>query len=85
MQVGITSANLLYANGHDLADPYQSPLFADFSKGWLPTSLQTGTRDLFLSNAARFLRTVRKLDLPAQLRVFEGMPHRGFGGRTPED
>lgn len=81
----LTSANLLYANGHDLADPYLSPLFGDFSKGWPPTLLQTGTRDLFLSNAVRFHRALRTFGLPAELHVFEGMPHGGFGGRTPED
>ncbi len=81
----LTSANLLYANGHDLADPYLSPLFGDFSKGWPPTFLQAGTRDLFLSNAVRFHRALRTLGLPAELHVFEGMPHGGFGGITPED
>ena len=25
--------NLMYADGHDLADPYLSPLFGDFTKG----------------------------------------------------
>ncbi len=81
----LTSANLLYANGHDLADPYLSPLFGDFSKGWPPTFLQAGTRDLFLSNAVRFHRALRALGLPAVLHVFEGMPHGGFGGQAPED
>jgi acetyl esterase/lipase len=32
-------ANLLYANGHDLADPYLSPLFGDFAAGFPPTLL----------------------------------------------
>ena len=45
-------ANQLYANGHDLAHPYVSPLFGDFTKGYPPTCLYAGTRDLFLSNAA---------------------------------
>ncbi len=35
--------NLMYANGHDLADPYLSPLFGDFSKGFPPTLLTAGT------------------------------------------
>lgn len=81
----LTPSILLYANGHDLAHPYLSPLFGDFSKGWPPTFLQAGTRDLFLSNAVRFHRALRSLGLPAVLHVFEGMPHGGFGGQTPED
>ena len=31
--------NALYANGHDLAHPYLSPLFGDFSKGLLVLKL----------------------------------------------
>ncbi len=81
----LTPSILLYANGHDLTDPYLSPLFGDFSKGWPRTFLQAGTRDLFLSNAVRFHRALRQLDLPAELHVFEGMPHGGFGGGTPEE
>ncbi len=45
--------NLMYADGHDLAHPYLSPLFGDFTKGFPPTLLTAGTRDLFLSNAVR--------------------------------
>jgi acetyl esterase/lipase len=41
----LMQANLLYANGEDLANPYLSPLFADVS-GFPPTLLQAGTRDL---------------------------------------
>ena len=29
-------ANLLYVGGHDLSDPYVSPLFGDFAKGFRP-------------------------------------------------
>jgi len=46
--------------------------------------LQAGTRDLFLSNAVRFHRTLRRHGIPTELHVFEGMPHGGFGG-APED
>lgn len=76
--------NLLYANGRDLADPGLSPLFADL-RGLPPTFLQTGTRDLFLSNTVRMHRALRKAGVVADLHVFEAMPHGGFGGGTPED
>jgi acetyl esterase/lipase len=75
--------NLLYANGHDLADPYLSPLFGDVT-GFPPTFLQTGTRDLFLSNTVRMHRKLRAAGVDAELHVFEAMPHGGFGG-APED
>jgi acetyl esterase/lipase len=76
-------ANLLYANGHDLAHPYLSPLFADVT-GFPPTFVQAGTRDLFLSNAVRMHRKLRSAGVDAELHVFEAMPHGGFGG-APED
>ena len=44
--------NRLYADGHDLAHPYLSPLHGDFSKGYPPTLITTGTRDFFLSSCA---------------------------------
>lgn len=80
----IPSNNLLYAGGAALDDPYLSPLFGDLA-GFPPTFLQSGTRDLFLSNTVRFHRALRQAGVDAQLHVFEAMPHGGFGGGTPED
>jgi acetyl esterase/lipase len=78
-------ANLLYADGHDLADPYLSPLFGDFTEGYPPTILSTGTRDLFLSNTVRMHRALRNAGIPAELHVIEAAPHGGFFGSSPED
>jgi epsilon-lactone hydrolase len=78
-------ANLLYAAGHDLRDPYLSPLFADLTKGFPPTILITGTRDLFLSNTVLFHRALRAADIPAELHVLEAGGHGGFFGLAPED
>jgi acetyl esterase/lipase len=77
--------NALYANGHDLSHPYISPLFGDFLPGFTKTFLQTGTRDLFLSNTVRMHRTLLNACVEAELHVFEAMPHGGFLGTTPED
>jgi acetyl esterase/lipase len=76
--------NLVYAGGADLAHPYLSPLFGDVA-GFPPTLLQAGTRDIFLSNAVRMHRKLRAAGVRAELHVWEGMPHAGFGGLTPED
>jgi acetyl esterase/lipase len=76
--------NLLYAHGADLTLPYVSPLFGDVT-GFPPTFVQSGTRDLFLSNAVRFHRLLRRAQVVAELHVFEAMPHGGFMGGTPED
>jgi monoterpene epsilon-lactone hydrolase len=75
----------LYANGHDLTDPYLSAIYGDFSKGFPPTLLTSGTRDLFLSNTVRMHRALRRAGVEAELLVCEAMPHGGFFGGAPED
>jgi len=82
---GLPEANRLYAAGRALDIPYLSPIFADFAGGYPPTFLQSGTRDLFLSNAIRMHRALCARDLVAELHIWDGMPHGGFGGNTPED
>ena len=79
----LMQVNLLYANGHDLAHPYLSPLFGDFATGFPPTILVTGTRDLFLSNTVRMHRALRAAGIRADLHVVEAADHAGFLG-TPE-
>jgi acetyl esterase/lipase len=78
-------ANLLYAGGHDLRDPYLSPLFGDFSKGYPATMITAGTRDLFLSNAVLMHRALRAAGVPAELHIVEAAGHGGFLGMAPED
>ncbi len=77
--------NLLYANGADLKDPLVSPIFGDFTPGFPPTMLQAGTRDIFLSNTVVMHRRLRAAGVRAELHVWDGMPHAGFGGVAPED
>lgn len=80
----LMGVNRLYADGADLSHPYLSPLFGDFAAGFPPTFLQSGTRDLFLSNTVRMHRALRQARVPAVLHIFEAMPHGGFMG-APED
>lgn len=84
LPTSLMSANLLYANGADLGHPYISPLFGRFTKEFPPTFIQSGTRDLLLSNAVRLHRSLCQVGAVAELHVFEAMPHGGFGG-APED
>jgi acetyl esterase/lipase len=67
----------LYANGHDLKDPYLSPVYGDLS-GFPPTFLVSGTRDLFLSNTVRVQRKLRDAGVEADLVVIEGMSHADY-------
>lgn len=80
----LTEMNLLYAGGTPLDHPYVSPLFGDVTH-FPPTLLQAGTRDIFLSNAVRMHRKLRQAGVRAELHVWDGMPHAGFGGLAPED
>ena len=67
----------LYANGRDLKDPLVSPVYGDF-KGFPPTYLVTGTRDLYLSDTVRVQRKLLQAGVSPQLVVVEGLPHAGF-------
>lgn len=80
----LMACNRLYAGAADLTDPHVSPLFGDLA-GLPATFLQSGTRDLFLSNTVRLHRALRCAGVAAELHMFEAMPHGGFGGGTPED
>src|SRR5260221_69409 len=64
----------LYTAGRDLKDPMLSPVYGDM-KGFPPTILTTGTRDLLLSNTARVHRKLRQAGVEASLQVFEGQSH----------
>lgn len=73
----LKDAARLYANGHDLRDPLLSPVYGDV-KGFPPTLLTTGTRDLFLSNTVRMHLKLREAGVMADLIVFEGMSHAQY-------
>ena len=79
------AATLIYANGHDLADPLLSPVNGDMH-GFPPAILTTGTRDLLLSNTVRVHRKLRRAGVDAELVVFEGQSHAQyqFDDRVPE-
>ena len=68
------AATVFYANGHDLADPLISPVYGDV-RGFPPTILTTGTRDLLLSNTVRMHRALRNAGVEASLQVFEAQSH----------
>jgi acetyl esterase/lipase len=64
-----------YADPKDQKNPYVSPVYGDFTKGFPPTLIQGGIREIFLSN---FVRLYQALDMAGQvvkLDIYEGMPH----------
>lgn len=66
-----------YAAGHDMKDPFLSPVYGDMA-GFPPTILTSGTRDLLLSNTVRVHRTLRQAGVEAYLQVFEGQSHAHY-------
>jgi acetyl esterase/lipase len=71
------AATRFYAKGHDLKDPLLSPVYGDV-RGFPPTILTTGTRDLLLSNTVRMHRRLRQAGVEAALQVFEGQSHAHY-------
>jgi len=67
----------MYANGRDLKDPLLSPVYGDMTD-FPPTILNTGTRDLLLSNTVRVHRKLRQAGVVADLHVHEGQAHGGW-------
>ncbi len=69
-----TSADA-YADPKDQKHPYVSPIYGDFSKGFPPTLIQGGTREIFLSNFVRLYRVMDAGGAVAVLDLYDGMPH----------
>lgn len=64
-----------YADPRDQKHPYVSPVYGDYTKGFPPTLIQGGTKEIFLSN---FIRHYQALDTAGQivkLDIYEGMIH----------
>jgi acetyl esterase/lipase len=64
-----------YAPLQDQKSPYVSPVYGDYSKGFPPTLIQGGTRELFLSHFVRLYRAIDGAGGTAVLDLYDGMPH----------
>jgi len=64
-----------YADPKDQKHPYVSPVYGDYTKGFPPTLIQGGTRELFLSHFVRLYRAIDGAGGTAILDLYEGMPH----------
>ncbi len=79
----LAAAARLYAGKHDLKHPLISPVYGSF-KGFPPTQLVTGSRDLFLSSTIRSHRQLRAAGVVADLHVYEGFGHGDYFSESPE-
>lgn len=82
LPTSLMSSNRLYAGGADLSDPLVSPLFGDVAN--FPDLPSDGHARPVPVNTVRMHRRLVSAGVPADLHVFEAMPHGGFGG-APED
>lgn len=64
-----------YADPKDQKHAHVSPIYGDYSKGFPPTLIQGGTREIFLSHCVRQYRTIDAAGGQAILDLYEGMPH----------
>jgi epsilon-lactone hydrolase len=64
-----------YANVTDQKNPYVSPVYGNFSKGFPPTLIQVGTKEILLSDSVRLYQALDQANIPVKLDVYEGLPH----------
>jgi monoterpene epsilon-lactone hydrolase len=64
-----------YADQSDRKNPYVSPVYGKFGRGFPPTLIQVGTKETFLSNSVRLYQAIDQAGGDVWLDVYEGMPH----------
>jgi acetyl esterase/lipase len=66
---------LAYVDAGDHRHPYVSPVYGDYTKGFPPTLIQGGTKELFLSNVVRLYQALDQAGQTVKLDLYEGMLH----------
>ncbi|MGL4554622.1 MAG: alpha/beta hydrolase [Gemmataceae bacterium] len=72
-----------YADPKDQKHPHVSPVYGDYTKGFPPTLIQGGTKEIFVSNFVRQYQAIDAAGQVAKLDLYEGMPHV-FQGQLPD-
>jgi len=71
----LKSAADAYADPADQKHPCVSPVYGDYAKGFPPTLIQGGTREVFLSHFVRHYRAIDDAGGTAVLDLYDAMPH----------
>ncbi|MBV9250503.1 MAG: alpha/beta hydrolase [Acetobacteraceae bacterium] len=71
-----------FADPKDQKDPYASPVYGDFSRGFPPTLIQGGLKETLLSGFVRLYQALDLAGVPVKLDLYEGMIHN-FQDRIP--
>jgi len=64
-----------YADPAEQKNPYVSPVYGDFTKGFPPTLIQGGTKEILLSGSVRLYQKIDQAGVNVKLDVYEGMWH----------
>ena len=78
----LKNAAAAYASPEDQKNPYASPIYGDFSKGFPATLIQGGTKEIFLSGFVRLYQALDAAGQSVKLDLYEGMVHN-FPLRIP--
>ena len=75
-----------YASRDDHRNPYVSPVYGNYTKGFPPTLIQVGTKEIFLSNAVRHYQALDDARIDVKFDPYEGMWHlfATFNWNLPE-
>ncbi|MGK7922017.1 MAG: alpha/beta hydrolase [Trichodesmium sp.] len=82
----LTNMANAYADPVDQKNPYVSPVYGDYTKGFPPTLIQVGTKEIFLSNSVRHYQALDQANILVKLDPYEGMWHvfQGLTWELPE-
>jgi len=72
-----------FADPKHQKDPYASPVYGDFSKGFPATLIQGGLKETLLSGFVRLYQALDAAGVPVKLDLYEGMIHN-FQDRIPD-
>ncbi len=79
----LARAAAAYAAPADWQHPWVSPVYAKFSATFTPTLIQSGSRELLLSDSIRLYRAMADQGAAVQLDLYDGMLHV-FAAALPE-
>jgi monoterpene epsilon-lactone hydrolase len=71
----LSNAAGAYADLADQKNPYVSPVYGNFTRGYSPTLIQDGTREIFPSDFIRSAQALDQADIPVKLDIHEGRSH----------
>lgn len=78
----VKAAGAAWADPKDQKNPYASPVYGDFTKGYIPTMIQGGLKEILLSGMVRMYEKLEDAEIPVKLDLWEAMPHN-FPDRVP--